>query len=335
MQKNIQLQVPKPCHENWDKMNPTDKGRFCLSCQKEVIDFSTMSDQQILHHISKASAGFCGKFNNDQLDRDIKENKKQRLIWYKYLVHVSIPALLFSNKLSAQQPKTIGDTITCVDTRQRNTIVGKVSLGAIESSEKFVIEGKVVDEKGEPIPGASIRMNETKLGTSADNAGNFKLGIKESLKHIKLLVSAIGFEAKEVSLGRNNNKQNIVLSLRESVMGEMGIVVYTKKKRKPILEQIKDTVANICYKESIKVYPNPIHFGSTLNIDFDVKEIGEYNILVSNISGQPLMQKKIMLTSKNHSEQMSLTENFSDGLYFVTVQNISSKKIFTSKILVD
>ncbi len=123
MQKNIQLQVPKPCHENWDKMNATDKGRFCLSCRKKVIDFSMLSDQQILQHISKSSEGFCGKFNNEQLNRDIKENRKPRLTWYKYFIHVSIPALLLTNKLSAQQTKTIGDTITCVAPRSSNVIV--------------------------------------------------------------------------------------------------------------------------------------------------------------------------------------------------------------------
>jgi len=333
MQKNIQLQVANPCHENWDKMTETDKGRFCLSCQKEVIDFSIMTDQQILQQISKASGGFCGKFNNGQLNRDIKENKKQRLTWYKYFIHVSLPALLLTNKLSAQQTRTIGDTIVC--TSNQPVRMGKVAATDVASKEKFIIEGKVVDEIGAPIPGASVKIKETKYGVSADNAGNFRFEIKDSAKHIKLLVSAVGFETKEIAINQNDNQQNIVLSLRQMVLGEMGVVVTRTRKKKPVLQQIKDTITNICYKESIEVYPNPIHFGSTLNIDFDVKEIGEYNILVSNISGQPLLQKRIMLTSKNHNEQMSLTQNFSDGLYFVTVQNISSKKIFTGKILVD
>jgi len=47
MLKNIQLSIPKPCHENWDAMSPVEKGRFCGSCQKQVVDFSNMNDWQI------------------------------------------------------------------------------------------------------------------------------------------------------------------------------------------------------------------------------------------------------------------------------------------------
>jgi len=32
MSKKFQLQIREPCHEDWDKMTPVDKGRFCDSC---------------------------------------------------------------------------------------------------------------------------------------------------------------------------------------------------------------------------------------------------------------------------------------------------------------
>ena len=45
MQKQTSLYIPKPCHEDWNKMTPTQQGKFCSSCSKQVIDFSLMSDQ--------------------------------------------------------------------------------------------------------------------------------------------------------------------------------------------------------------------------------------------------------------------------------------------------
>jgi len=47
MAKQLQLQIPSPCHENWENMSQVEKGRFCASCEKKVIDFSYMSDREI------------------------------------------------------------------------------------------------------------------------------------------------------------------------------------------------------------------------------------------------------------------------------------------------
>ena len=56
MSKKIQLHIPTPCHENWDNMNPVDKGRFCMSCQKKVIDFTGMNDEQLIAYLKKPAA---------------------------------------------------------------------------------------------------------------------------------------------------------------------------------------------------------------------------------------------------------------------------------------
>ena len=42
--------IPNPCSEDWNTMTPDDNGRFCGSCQKVVIDFTTYSTHEILAH---------------------------------------------------------------------------------------------------------------------------------------------------------------------------------------------------------------------------------------------------------------------------------------------
>jgi len=70
MENSLKISIPTPCHEDLGKMDKTEKGRFCLSCQKEVIDFSKMSDDDIVLYFEKKKmeeAKVCGTFRADQV----------------------------------------------------------------------------------------------------------------------------------------------------------------------------------------------------------------------------------------------------------------------------
>ena len=56
-----------PCHEDWSKMSPTQKGVFCKVCTKEVIDFSLMSKEEIIAYLLNAKGSTCGRINSNYL----------------------------------------------------------------------------------------------------------------------------------------------------------------------------------------------------------------------------------------------------------------------------
>ncbi len=123
MSKKLQLTIAEPCHENWDGMTPVEKGKFCGSCQKQVVDFSDMSDRQVAEFFKKPilslskGGSVCGRFMNDQLDREITIPRK-RIPWVKYFFQIALPAFLMSMKVSAQ--KTQGKIkVVTTDTVQR------------------------------------------------------------------------------------------------------------------------------------------------------------------------------------------------------------------------
>jgi len=64
---SIHISIPKPCHEGWENMDATERGAFCHSCQKEVIDFSAMTDREVIEYLGKHKTG-CGRFREDQVD---------------------------------------------------------------------------------------------------------------------------------------------------------------------------------------------------------------------------------------------------------------------------
>src|SRR5213594_668601 len=95
MAKKLQLQITSPCHENWNNMAQVEKGRFCASCKKKVIDFSYMSDREMALFFKKSTGSVCGRFFENQLNRDIDVPKK-RIPWIKYFVQFALPAFLVS-----------------------------------------------------------------------------------------------------------------------------------------------------------------------------------------------------------------------------------------------
>jgi len=81
------LQIPSPCHENWEQMQPEEQGRFCLSCQKTVVDFTTMSDEAVKNYLlDKQDQKTCGRFLASQIGRPL-QNQTLRIDphWYQSL----------------------------------------------------------------------------------------------------------------------------------------------------------------------------------------------------------------------------------------------------------
>ena len=70
----LKISIPKPCHEDWAAMTPNEQGRHCTSCDKTVVDFTLMDDDEVKYFfINKKEEKVCGRFRNQQLSRIIIE----------------------------------------------------------------------------------------------------------------------------------------------------------------------------------------------------------------------------------------------------------------------
>jgi len=69
MERKHKISIPEPCHEDWNKMTPNDNGRFCMSCAKTVVDFTSMLPEEIQHFfIQNKNEKICGRFKKSQLE---------------------------------------------------------------------------------------------------------------------------------------------------------------------------------------------------------------------------------------------------------------------------
>lgn len=97
------------------------------------------------------------------------------------------------------------------------------------------ITGKVSDVQGNPIPGATVVVSGTTVGTITDIGGNFTLSVPATAK--TLLVSFVGMTSKEVAIGNNNNFR---VTLEESAVGleEVVVVGYGTQKKESVVGAI-------------------------------------------------------------------------------------------------
>lgn len=91
------------------------------------------------------------------------------------------------------------------------------------------VTGRVTDDKGAPIAGASVLEKGTKNGTNTDADGSFSLKVKTATA--RLVVTALGFENKEVAAGSD---LKILLATDVKALSEVvvtGVGVATSKKK--------------------------------------------------------------------------------------------------------
>ena len=95
MDNKFKITVPKPCHEDWNAMIPSDRGRFCNACTTQVVDFTNMSTDEIRDYLSK-NTNVCGRFKNEQLDAVIIQIPKSVVFSQVHFHKMFMLALLIS-----------------------------------------------------------------------------------------------------------------------------------------------------------------------------------------------------------------------------------------------
>lgn len=217
MQK-LQLTIPEPCHENWQQMTPTQQGRFCNACAKEVIDFSTMTDIQVLNYFTNlTNEKVCGRALPEQLDRTLSrpEPPKKRLFWYwNYFVMF----LIFFGKGNTAKAQTCVKPATELTPADNLGVRGQITT----TTGKRVISGKVTDGNGVPISFASVQIKGTKTGVSADANGAYSIRVNSNAL---LIISGSGYKEAEVPVGN----LSVITTVLEKVTGSFteGTIVVT------------------------------------------------------------------------------------------------------------
>ncbi|PRY09994.1 TonB family protein [Pontibacter ummariensis] len=114
--------------------------------------------------------------------------------------------------------------VSTIRIRGSSTIPAK-SAG---SSTARMISGRVLSEAGEPLPGVTVQLKGTKLGTTTDAEGNYTLPVfgKEAV----LVFNFIGYKTEERLLAQNASAVDVNLNQDRQALSEVVVVGYGESK---------------------------------------------------------------------------------------------------------
>ncbi|MGC4104425.1 TonB-dependent receptor [Ferruginibacter sp.] len=94
-----------------------------------------------------------------------------------------------------------------------------------------VIKGRVLNEKGEPMPGVTVKVKNSNVGTETDAAGNFSVEVADEKAVLEL--SYVGYKTISAVVGKNTYF-NLSLSLDDRKLSDIVVVGYGTQKKKDI-----------------------------------------------------------------------------------------------------
>ena len=180
--------------------------------------------------------------------------------------------------------------------------MGAVAMVEKEKPVTIQVSGRVVDNKYNAVPYATVRLIGGNAAMAADSAGVFMLSTTADVSAVSLSVSGVGYEAKIIELSETGSIRKVGAS-GSTVVIDMGNVLLSSQTMKEVIvngnkpesfsvlaggisfcrkttryEKVKSSFREWVGINEVKIYPNPIAVNSSFNISFAIKEPGRYNV---------------------------------------------------------
>ncbi|MFY7887713.1 MAG: carboxypeptidase-like regulatory domain-containing protein [Spirosomataceae bacterium] len=225
MQTPFQIQVSNPCHEDWTNFTPTPEGGFCASCQKNVVDFTQMSDAQLMAFFRNQTSenATCGRFRESQLERAYQLEE-----WFP-TDDSPVPSFEIPVQYATKNIFTWKQYLK----NAQNVTIGVLIMTLAEQGfgQSKILSGKIVDAGNKPIAGASIILKGTKRGTITNGDGFYKLAVPDTATIIICSFGHIKLEKKSSDINPTEKLKFDIEALKEEVV----VVGYTKVKKEDVV----------------------------------------------------------------------------------------------------
>ncbi len=97
---------------------------------------------------------------------------------------------------------------------------------------KRKITGYIKDKKGNPLPGVTVRIKETNMGTASEVNGYFSLNIP--MKETVLIFTYIGFKTREITIDISTEEISVVMEEEIRELDESVVIAYGNVKKRDL-----------------------------------------------------------------------------------------------------
>ena len=111
---------------------------------------------------------------------------------------------------------------------------GRILVGPKQEVKISQVSGRIVDEKGNPVPGATVVIQGTTQGVASDAEGNYTIPVKPD---DILRVYFIGYKPEVVEV-KGKTKLNIRLKPTEENLEEVTVVAFGEQKKESVVSAI-------------------------------------------------------------------------------------------------
>ncbi|MBC6109887.1 carboxypeptidase-like regulatory domain-containing protein [Pedobacter sp. CCM 8938] len=218
-------------------MGNTEHGKFCSACNKEVIDFTKMSQIELLNYFKKFTNEVCGTINPNQLaELNLRRSKKYSLkpLSLKMMIASSITFLSYTKVFPASLIST--NQVSGIESPKRKNVEKGDSLS-------YKIRGAVFDiENNLPIGNVTVKLKNGSRANQTDEEGKFEFIVKGRKEDkIVLSVNHIGYcnQELEVVLGEVKSDYKISIKAEECSLDDINVVGTKDIRRQSLVGMIE------------------------------------------------------------------------------------------------
>ncbi len=195
-------------------------------------------------------------------------------------------------------------------------MLSMVLMTSVAFAQDQQISGKILDEAGAGLPGASVLVKGTSTGTVTDMDGNFSISAGSS---DVLVISFIGYKTQEVTVG-NRSTIEVALEVDAEQLEEVVVVGYGTQKR----AQVTGAIGSVAAEE---IVANPV---ATVDQALQGRAAG-VTVINNGSPGAPATIRIRGLSTTNNNEPLYVI----DGVISSGIQHLNASDIESMQVLKD